>query len=135
MKHIKKFEKETDEYWNKIVSGKIDKNSEEYKKLIAKQFEIDDKYERFKYKYLIAKVYYPYYNDTRIELIKCISTMLNHMHAEAYSRNKYGDIEGKYYTYDKSSIEIKLQNIDIINSFNTFKEAEEFFVNIEKYNI
>jgi translation elongation factor EF-Ts len=46
MKHIKKFEKETDEVWNKIVNNDIDKSSDEFKNLISQQFEIDDKYQK-----------------------------------------------------------------------------------------
>ena len=62
MKYIKTYEEqESDEYYNKIIANQ-DKDfaSDEMQELFKKQFEIDNKYDKYKYKYLVAEIYYPY---------------------------------------------------------------------------
>lgn len=126
MKHLKTYEEGSDEIWNKL-SKMTDKDSPEYLELLSKQLRADDEFDKYKYKYLIIEHYYPYYQKTRLELVKCISVFLNHMHAEIYVKelNKYNK-----YTND-----IKMQDIKILYSFNKFKEAEKFFESIQKYNL
>lgn len=137
MKYLKTYEEqETDEYYNKIIANKNkDITSDEMQELYKKQFEIDDKYKKYKYKYLIAEIYSPYFNSKKIGLIKCLSVFLNSMFIEIYNPNQYGDIKGTYNIYDKTTIDVKLQDITIMNTFNNFKDAEELYINIEKYNI
>ena len=122
MRHLKTFEeKVTDEYYNKMTSLD-DKNSEEFLNAAQKQFEIDDLFDKYKYKFIIAQT-----KDKKFILAKCISAFLNHFHLEIYV-NEYGK-------YRKYTDNIKFQDIDILDSFDDFNSAKTAYENIDKYNL
>lgn len=122
MKHVKTYEeKVTSEYWDKIKNLK-DKNDPEFLELAAKQFEVDEQFDHLKYKYIIA------IKDKDLLLAKVISAFLNHFHLEVHC---YKDCKGS----SKFSQDYTFQEIEILASFDTLKEAKEKFNSMLNYNL